>query len=253
MQVTTSQGEVFVETDGQGQTLLLLHADGSSSQEFEPVLDRLSDHHRVIRLDLPGHGRSPRRAFSSAYYKENAKAAADVARQLCRDQPVWAIGSGGGAVCALWMAILAPQRVAGVVADSFSEFYRAEDLAGLLAAHQQPDADLVDYLVRMHGPDWQVVVRELDRVLSEIAQESRSVVDWRLEEIHCPVLMTGSRTDPFLMRLAPRLLAAAEQVASAQLILYPQGDHPCMWSQQDQFWNDALAFIRACGCSPAAK
>ncbi len=246
MRVKTSQGEVYAEVSGQGPPLVLLHADGASGQEFEPLLGRLEGSFELIRPDLPGCGRSPRRALSPAYYRENAKAALDVARHLHPDRPVRAVGSGGGAVTALWMAILDPERIAGVVADSFAEFYRPDDLAGLLAAHQDPPPELSAYLEQMHGADWPVVVAELDRVLVQMAEQERSVFDWRLEEVGCPVLVTGSRRDQFYAALVPRLLAVVEQLPTAQLILYPEGAHPCMWSLEDRFWADATAFLRAC-------
>ena len=44
---------------GSGEPLLLMHGIGSRWQMWEPVLDRLSAHHDVIAVDLPGFGASP--------------------------------------------------------------------------------------------------------------------------------------------------------------------------------------------------
>lgn len=44
---------------GSGPPLVLLHGIGHHWRAWEPVLDRLAEHHDVIAVDLPGFGRSP--------------------------------------------------------------------------------------------------------------------------------------------------------------------------------------------------
>ena len=238
--VKTSQGPVFAEQHGDGPPLLLLHADGSSILEFEPICKELGRDFRVMCLDFPGCGRSPRRAFSPAYYKENAKAARDLLTHWSPNRPSWLIGSGGGAIAALWLAILKPNQVLGVVADSFDEFYDAASNEELQA---EPSKELQAFWQRMNGEDWPIVIEELQRVFANFAEQERSVFDWRLEEVGCPVLICGSRRDPIIPKAGKRKLALVSQLKQGQLLLYPEGDHPTMWSQRERFWPDALAFI----------
>ncbi|HZM74286.1 MAG TPA: alpha/beta fold hydrolase [Candidatus Limnocylindrales bacterium] len=47
------------ERRGSGETLILIHGIGHRWQAWEPVIDRLAEHHRVVAIDLPGFGRSP--------------------------------------------------------------------------------------------------------------------------------------------------------------------------------------------------
>jgi valacyclovir hydrolase len=238
----TSQGKVFFEVSGSGAPLCLLHADGSSGAEFASVVPRLAERYQVIVADYPGCGRSARRAFSYDYYKENAKAVIEVARKTTRE-PVMAIGTGGGAVAALWMAILDPPRLRGIVADSFVEFYDSEDVRKDLAAHQDPSGEMIAFWREMNGEDWPDVIQQLDRVVAVMAEQRRSVFNWRLEEVGCPVLVTGSRQDHLLSNLDGRLLEITRQMPLAQLVVYPEGGHPAMWSRADAFWRDALAFL----------
>lgn len=51
-----------VQVTGDGPDVLLLHGAGSSSHSWAGLIPHLADRHRVIALDLPGHGwtRSPR-------------------------------------------------------------------------------------------------------------------------------------------------------------------------------------------------
>jgi pimeloyl-ACP methyl ester carboxylesterase len=50
---------VHYERRGSGPALVLLHGIAHRWQAWEPVIDRLAEHHDVIALDLPGFGHSP--------------------------------------------------------------------------------------------------------------------------------------------------------------------------------------------------
>jgi pimeloyl-ACP methyl ester carboxylesterase len=49
---------LYYETQGEGRPLILLHGGLMSSEMFGPLLPALADHHRVIAVDLQGHGRT---------------------------------------------------------------------------------------------------------------------------------------------------------------------------------------------------
>lgn len=51
--------ELVHERRGRGEPLVLVHGIGHRWQAWEPVLDRLAEHHEVIAVDLPGFGASP--------------------------------------------------------------------------------------------------------------------------------------------------------------------------------------------------
>lgn len=51
-------GPLHMETQGQGPDLVLLHGWGLHGGVWESLLPRLASHHRVTRVDLPGHGLS---------------------------------------------------------------------------------------------------------------------------------------------------------------------------------------------------
>ncbi|HEY6399672.1 MAG TPA: alpha/beta fold hydrolase, partial [Solirubrobacteraceae bacterium] len=50
--------EVAYVAGGEGPTLLLIHGIGGDWRTWEPVLDGLARQHRVVAVDLPGHGGS---------------------------------------------------------------------------------------------------------------------------------------------------------------------------------------------------
>src|SRR5438034_8776342 len=49
---------LYYETHGTGRPLILLHGGLGSGEMFGPILPTLSERHRVIAVDLQGHGRT---------------------------------------------------------------------------------------------------------------------------------------------------------------------------------------------------
>lgn len=54
----TGSVEIYYEMQGDGEPLLLIHGLGSSSRDWEMQVPHFSQHFRVIKVDLRGHGRS---------------------------------------------------------------------------------------------------------------------------------------------------------------------------------------------------
>lgn len=52
------QGKIFYETTGKGKVLVLLHGFLESSEIWKSLAEKLSPGHKVVCIDLPGHGRS---------------------------------------------------------------------------------------------------------------------------------------------------------------------------------------------------
>src|SRR5918998_6182920 len=49
---------LYYETHGTGRPLILLHGGLGSGEMFGPILPELAERHRVIAVDLQGHGRT---------------------------------------------------------------------------------------------------------------------------------------------------------------------------------------------------
>jgi pimeloyl-ACP methyl ester carboxylesterase len=49
---------LYYETHGSGRPLILLHGGLGSGEMFGPVLPLLAEHHKVVAVDLQGHGRT---------------------------------------------------------------------------------------------------------------------------------------------------------------------------------------------------
>lgn len=112
---------LHVEERGAGDPLLLIHGfTGSVEAWGEPILSGLAAHHRVLAVDLVGHGRSSRPHDRRRYALDEVLSdllevldAADVERAR------WVGYSMGGRV-ALAAAVFHPERVGSLMLESAS-------------------------------------------------------------------------------------------------------------------------------------
>ncbi|MCA1813562.1 MAG: alpha/beta hydrolase [Halobacteriales archaeon] len=104
------------------RTLLLLHGFGGSAAQWELILRAFSGRHRVIALDLRGHGRSekPRSEYTMAEMVRDVQEAAQ-ALDLPEKFVLWGHSFGGAIACEY--ALLHPERVEELVLSSATGDY----------------------------------------------------------------------------------------------------------------------------------
>jgi flavin reductase (DIM6/NTAB) family NADH-FMN oxidoreductase RutF/pimeloyl-ACP methyl ester carboxylesterase len=92
---------------GEGEVLLLIHGVGLNADAWRPQIEALSDTHRVIALDMPGHGDSVLSGPDLADYVAQAVALLDqlgIARANV-------VGHSMGGLVAIGLALAHPDRV----------------------------------------------------------------------------------------------------------------------------------------------
>jgi pimeloyl-ACP methyl ester carboxylesterase len=103
--------KLHVAEAGQGRPLLLIHGLAGQMRNFgQAMIDDLARDYRVIRVDRPGSGYSPRLASGRAHLAEQADAIAALIDELTLDKPVLVGHSLGGAL-SLATAIRHPDKV----------------------------------------------------------------------------------------------------------------------------------------------
>ena len=113
---------LHVESFGTGPQLVMLHGWGMHSGVWDTFAQRLAQHHRVILIDLPGHGRST--TFPTPY------TLATVADAMLEHTPPHAhwLGWSLGGLIAQHVAHHSPERVAKLVLLASSpQFLRSPD------------------------------------------------------------------------------------------------------------------------------
>ena len=114
MSLTTVAG-VNVQITGNGpHAVVLLHGFSDNLHTWHRVVPALAVRHRVIALDLPGHGATTR-PWTRPLLECYAGTIGDVLDELDIDRPVSVIGNSMGAATAAIVAARMPERVDAAV------------------------------------------------------------------------------------------------------------------------------------------
>jgi len=151
----------YSRTGSAKAVLLLLHGNSASSRMFQPVLPLYEKHFSVLTADFLGHGRSERlREFPADLWFSQAMQAAALLQELELEQ-VNVLGTSGGALVALNLALELPKLVRGVIADSFEGENALDAVALSIEAERsqaKSESAMVDFWKECHGEDWEAVV-----------------------------------------------------------------------------------------------
>ncbi|MBN2172192.1 MAG: alpha/beta fold hydrolase [Candidatus Krumholzibacteriota bacterium] len=234
--------EMYVETVGEGEPLVLLHGFTRSCRAFDPFVEALAARYRLIIPDLRGHGGStnPGGTFTMQQSARDVLALLDhLGVERCQG-----IGISAGAVTLLHVATAHPERVeAMVLVGSGSRYpdHCREQLAQLSArTYSEAEMDRLRAIHR-HGDEQ---IRALLRQLGELAgvegdlaftPEDLSAITARALLVH------GDRDYCFPVPMVAEMYAA---IPEAYLWVVPYGGHvPIYGSWAGPFTETVLAFL----------
>lgn len=257
--------ELYYESYGDGSPLVLLHGLGSSTRDWEQQIDAFARQHRVIALDLRGHGRSskPPGPYSLA------QMAGDVAALLraLEITPAHIAGISMGGMVALQLALDAPASVASLILANTVPAVVPRTLHEHLLLWQRL---LVLRFGSMHTigrflsrrlfpkPEQETLRREFIRRWREndkraYTAAAKAIIGWdvsaRLGEIACPVLVLAGDRDYLPVA---RKAAYAAQLPAAKLVVLADSGHASPVDQPEQFNAAVLRFLQQVEAKDAA-
>lgn len=114
--IEVNSADVHVlEQGGSGPVVLMIHGASANAREFDWTLaPRLSDTHRVLMMDRPGHGHSERPDNAESLGRQ-AEQAAGVLRHLAPGQKAVIVGHSFGGAVSLRLALDHPDLVEALV------------------------------------------------------------------------------------------------------------------------------------------
>ncbi|MEV5877310.1 alpha/beta hydrolase [Streptomyces sp. NPDC052101] len=109
-------GDIYVCQDGprDAHALLLVHGSAASSRSWDALVPLLTTSHHVIRIDLPGHGRSAEPVDGGYETSKQARRLGTALDRLCVKH-VTAVGHSSGGYAATALAEQRPDLVTALV------------------------------------------------------------------------------------------------------------------------------------------
>ncbi|HLJ46198.1 MAG TPA: alpha/beta hydrolase [Bryobacteraceae bacterium] len=248
--------ELYYETAGDGPPLLLLHGLGSSTLDWEFQIPDLARSHRVIAMDVRGHGRSskPPGPYTVAQFAKDAVALLETLHAT----PADIVGLSMGGMIAFQMAVDAPASVRSLtivnsgpamILQTFGQRMLIQSrfamirLFGMRALGKMVAGPLFP------NPD-QAHLRE--RFITHLAENDprayraslRAIVGWsvaeRIGQIRCPVLVVASDHDYTPVALKQ---AYVGKIPGARLRVLNDSRHAAPLDQPDQLNRAVLEFL----------
>jgi pimeloyl-ACP methyl ester carboxylesterase len=237
--------QLFYREAGHGPLLLLLPGNTASSAAYVGELDYFSRRYHTVALDFRGTGQSERlTVWPDDWWQQGAHDAAALVAHLGYEHCI-ALGSSGGAVVALLLAIHHPEKVHAVIADSTVERLPPQRVQAILAERRHHLPALAAFWQQAHGDDWEQVINADSDLMGRFAGQG---IDWLGGQMHavcCPVLFTASLRDAALPDVDTQVCGMATSVADGRVFFTNVGDHPLIWSRPDDFRRAADCFLDA--------
>lgn len=243
--------KIYYDEFGEGKPLLFLHGNTASSNMFSEIAEKYKQDFKVILIDFLGHGKSDRlEEFPVDLWFYEAKQVVAFLQEK-KYEEVNIIGSSGGAMVAINVALEAPELVDRVIADSFQgEKAVKEFTENLLRDREQAkqDNNVRMFYSYMHGSDWEQIVDNDTKTIIKHEKEIKEFFHKPLWNLKAGILLTGSREDEFMSAISANYYEDTygrmiKVMGDGQMYLFNSGGHPAMISNQDEFIQLSLEFL----------
>lgn len=239
---------VFYEEIGSGKPLFLLHGNTASSAMFTNIIQLYSDRFKVILIDFLGHGKSDRLTeFPVNIWFDEAMQVVTLIEQN-NYSDVYLIGTSGGALVALNVALERGDLVSKVIADSFEGETALDFISEMLPAERaqsKKDASSITFWEKCHGSDWESVIDNDTKAAVEHAEKVKNFFHNRLSSLNMPVLLTASLEDEYaeFVDFQSSYRKMLEQIPNAESYFFETGGHPAMLTSAKAFSEKAQKFF----------
>lgn len=240
--------EMYYETEGSGEPLLLLHGGmGCCDNWVYAGRERLAREYTLILPDARGHGRSTNPSGGITHRQCAADALALLERlgiRRCR-----AIGLSMGANTLLHMATLEPQRVEAMVAVSAAMYFpeQARAIMRQLPSAGEQTVEAWEAMRASHkrGDEQIAALWDWAHRLKD-SYDDMNFTPPSLSKIKAPTLIVyGDRAPLYPVEMAIEMYRA---IPHSALWVIPNGGHlPVFGGAADLFVETALAFLRNSG------
>lgn len=237
--------DLYYETQGTGEPLLLLHGGGGCHENWGYAgRDEFLREYSLILPDARGHGRStnPQKNITHRQCAQDMLALLDhLAIKKCR-----AVGLSMGGNILLHMATMQPDRIEAMVVVSATMYFpeQARAIMRQIQVENQPASEWETMRKRhKHGDEQILAIWEWSRGMKD-SYDDMNFTPPVLSKITAPTLIVyGDRDFLYPVEMAVDIYRA---IPNSALWVIPKGGHgPVFLHAAPQFAQTALAFLRA--------
>jgi pimeloyl-ACP methyl ester carboxylesterase len=238
--------EMYFETRGEGEPLLMVHGWSGNTAYFQPLLKPLAEHYRLIIPDLRGHGRStnPSGRFTMA------QAASDLLALLRHLglEDVRALGASAGGITLLHMATAEPSPIRSMILVGTGNRFPEACRSSMAVSNADEYPESWWEIMRARHPGGEGQIRELVAYLRSFSANTADATfpDSVLAGVEAKTLIVhGDQDWCFPPALAAEIHAA---IPEASLWVIPGGEHvPVLGEHAPDFIDTALNFFKSDG------
>jgi pimeloyl-ACP methyl ester carboxylesterase len=235
--------QMYYETHGDGEPLVLLHAFGVAGQLWAPFIPELSKHYRLIVPDLRGHGRST----NPSHQFTHRQSALDVFALLDRlgIRTFRAMGVSTGGMTLIHMATQQPARVEAMVLIG-ATIYFPEQAREIMRKSTVESLTPQDYeqgrQIHKHGDEQ---IRELRRIFHGFkdSYDDMNFTGPYLSTITARTLVVHGDRDVFFPVDIP--VQMFHSIPNSALWIIPNGGHVPIYDPKVPFTTTAVEFLAA--------
>ncbi|MBB6341334.1 pimeloyl-ACP methyl ester carboxylesterase [Pseudomonas fluvialis] len=250
--------QLHYEEYGQGEPLLLVHGLGSSIRDWEYQIPVLSQHYRVIALDVRGHGHSdkPRQRYRIATF------AADVAALIehLELKQVHLVGISMGGMIGFQLGVDRPELLQSLtIVNSGPEVkpHSLRDCVEIAKRWLLSRLLSLDTIAKALGkllfpkPEQAELRRKIEQRWPENDKRAYlasldAIIGWGVREhlarINCPTLVVTADRDYTPVSLKE---AYVRELSDARLVVIEDSRHATPLDQPERFNQTLLEFIRS--------
>jgi pimeloyl-ACP methyl ester carboxylesterase len=246
--------DLYYELHGEGSPLVLLHgALGTIESCFSGLLPALAASHRVVAVELQGHGRTRDidRPFTFRDMAEDVASLLESLRIERADVFGYSLGGGVG----LELALRHPGTVRRLAYVGGACYDPSGLYPEMLAGEETPDADGVD------DSPWREAYERVapdptawPRLVEKMNEMDQSFAGWtpdELRSLHAPVLLVIGDSDivrpehvaEMFRLLGGGVMAEVSGFADSQLAILPRTSHVGLLDRVEWLSSMALAFF----------
>ncbi|MEV0317129.1 alpha/beta fold hydrolase [Streptomyces sp. NPDC050658] len=234
-------GDLHVHRDGprDAPALLLIHGSATSSRSWDSLVPLLAESRHVIRVDLPGHGRSAEPAGGRGYEAAEQADTIGAALDLLHVRHVTVVGHSSGGYTATALAELRPDLVTALALINSGpgmDAFIAPEALPIDPAHWPPgDEQLRQFASAGFRPGFHIPQELVDELrgmsIHVIASAMQACTGYlkqqalpaRLTAVGKPLLVVFGELDRRWQ--ASSSAAQYRQVPGAEVVLMPDAGH----------------------------